>query len=442
MNTNNEDLVLPPGNLGLPIIGETLSFLNDPKFASKRTKKYGKTFKTNIFGKNTVVISGAEENRFLLMNENKYFSTTWPPSTKILLGEDSFAIKTGEEHQQRRKLLFQAFQPRVLSGYVPKMQKIAQSYLEKWVKLGNLTWYPELRNYTFDTACKLLIGIDYASQSDLFEWFEIWGQGLFRLPVNLPWTKFGKAMKCREKMLKEIEKIILKRQQETSDESDALGILLQAKDEDGKSLSLQELKDQVLLLLFAGHETLTSAIASFCLLLAQQGEVLKKVREEQAKINIEGELTIENLKSMTYLDQVLKEVLRLVPPVGGGFRDVINTCELGGYLIPKGWGVLYQIGVTHSDQNIYTQPQQFDPDRFNPERGEDQSKTFGYLPFGGGIRECLGKEFARLEMKIFAALLIRNYDWELLPDQDLSMIANPTPHPRDGLKVHIKLYQK
>ena len=104
-------------------------------------------------------------------------------------------------------------------------------------------------------------------------------------------------------------------------------------------------------------------------------------------------------------------------------------------MIPKGWSVLYNVPKTHQDKNIYSSPSEFDPERFAPERLEDKSKSFSHIPFGGGMRECIGKEFAKLEMKIFAALLVRDYEWKLLPNQDLSIIPAPTPYPKDKLKV-------
>ncbi len=169
------------------------------------------------------------------------------------------------------------------------MEKITQNYLQKWEKMNNLTWYPELRNYTFDIACSLLVSTENASQTPLAEYFT------------------------------------------------------------------------------------------------------------------------EKLKQMTYLEQVLKEVLRLVPPVGGGFRRVINAFEFNGYYIPEGWTIQYQITETHKDREIYQNYQDFAPERFSPTREEDKKKNFGYVPFGGGLRECLGKEFARLEMRIFASLLVQKY---------------------------------
>ena len=187
--------------------------------------------------------------------------------------------------------------------------------------------------------------------------------------------------------------------------------------------------------MFAGHETLTSEIASFCLLTAQHPEVMQHLREEQKRLNVTGTTTLEDLKQMVYLEQVLKEVMRLIPPVGGGFREVIQTFEFGGYRIPQGWNVQYQIAQTHKDEEIYPESDRFDPDRFAPNQSADKQASFGYIPFGGGLRECLGKEFAGLEMRLFASKLLQNYQWELVPEQNLELVTVPTPHPRDGLKV-------
>ncbi|HEY9878320.1 MAG TPA: cytochrome P450 [Leptolyngbyaceae cyanobacterium] len=426
----------PPGRFGLPWIGETLEFFADPDFAKKRHQLYGPVFKTRLLGRPTIFLKGPEANYFVLTQENKYFVISWPPSVKALLGPLSLALQSGEVHANRRKLMAQAFQPRALVGYVPAMVEISDRYLERWANLGTLTWYPELRNYTFDIACKLLIGLDNASTTDLGHWFETWCEGLFSIPLNLPWTRFGQAYRCRSQLLEGLAVLIRDRKQQPDPGTDALGLLLQATDEDGNHLSTEELKDQVLLLLFAGHETLTSAIASFCLLMAQHPDIKIKAKAEQAAFAGQP-LTLETLKQMTYLEQVLKEVLRLIAPVGGGFRRVVEPCQYGGFTLPKDWNVLYQINLTHKDSDTFSTPDQFDPERFNPERAEDKAKPFSLVPFGGGLRECLGKEFARLEMKVFAAKLLQGYDWCLLPEQDLTLVTVPTPHPKDGLKVQL-----
>ncbi len=430
----------PPGTLGLPLIGETLAFFTDRSFVSKRHAQYGPVFKTSIFGTPTVFFKGPEGNRFILSHENEYFRVSWPPSVKTLLGPLSLALQTGHVHMARRQLLVQAFQPRALSGYIPAMEEIGDRYFKAWLAQsqtkGQLTWYPQLRDYTLDVACKLLIGLDNGSKTKLGELFVSWNAGLFSLPINLPWTAFGKAFRNRQGLLHELERLIVQRQAEDAhpaEARDALDIMLAARDEEtGEGLSIEELKDQVLLLLFAGHETLTSAIASFCLLVAQHPEVLEKARAEQQPF-IGQPLTLESFKKMPYLDCVIKEVMRFSPPVGGGFREVLQDIEYGGYRIPKGWSSLYQIAATHSNGEVFPEPDLFDPSRFD--ETAERRAPFSHIPFGGGLRECLGKEFARLEMKLFAARLLQSYRWELLPDQDLSMVVVPTPKPRDGLKV-------
>jgi cytochrome P450 len=426
-----QKLPLPPGNFGLPIIGETISFFRDPNFVKKRYQKYGKIFKSRIFGSPTIFVSGAEANYFLLTNENKYFTVLWPKSTTVLLGNNALATQRGDLHGQRRKLMFQAFQPRALASYIPTMESITKKYLDRWQSQKNLTWYPKIRDYTFDIACHLFIGTEGNDLAPVRELFENWVKGLFSLAIDLPWTNFGKGLRARRELLKYIKQIVETRKQAENWGKDALGILLQAKDEDGNSLSTEELQDQILTLLFAGHETLTSAIASFCLLTAQNPDILQKLRQEQELFDYSIPFTPESLKEMTYLDKVLQEVLRLIPPVGGGFRKVIRDCEWQGYSFPKDWSIQYSIVLTHDDGEVYPNPDHFDPDRTPPER----NKPFSYVPFGGGMRECIGKEFARLEMKIFAALLLQGYDWQLESNQDLSMTTIPTPRPKDGLKA-------
>jgi cytochrome P450 len=141
------------------------------------------------------------------------------------------------------------------------------------------------------------------------------------------------------------------------------------------------------------------------------------------------------MKRMPYLDQVMKEVLRFLPPVGGGFRKVVKECSFHGYRIPAGWSLLYAIGSTHADGQAFADVDRFDPERFGPARAEDKKTRFAFVPFGGGPRVCLGMEYARLEMAVLSVLLCRSYRWELVPGQDLSTAPGPTPRPRSGLQV-------
>lgn len=439
-NIESEDTKydLPPGSLGWPLIGESLQFISNPEFAQDHYKKYGNIFITKLFGTPTVFVSGGEAVKFVLSNENKYFQAYPVGNVKSLLGEYSLSLQTGKIHQERRRLLIKAFSPRRLLAYQNTIQDITEEYLNKWSKMSEFKWYHELRRYTFDIACKYLISIDHGSATKFGEYFKSWSKGLFAITPPLPFTNSRKALVDREKLLKLLDKIIKKRLNSTKVYDDALFHLMNTKLDDGGKLPLEEVKHQILLLLFAGHETLTSSLSSLCINLSLNPNVLNSCREEQDRcFKNNGSI---KLSSMPYLDKVLLESMRIVPSVGAGFRKVIQACNLSNYRIEKDWLIFYHILLTHQNPEVYEQTSKFNPDNFNPIHYQELTKSSNYIPFGGGIRECIGKDFAMLEMKIFASSLISNCEWELIPNQNLEYNLIPVPNPKDGLIA--KLWMK
>ncbi|XP_075697123.1 cytochrome P450 26C1 [Rhinoderma darwinii] len=146
-------------------------------------------------------------------------------------------------------------------------------------------------------------------------------------------------------------------------------------------------------------------------------------------------LSLEKLKGLHYLDCVVKEVLRLLPPVSGGYRTALQTFELDGYQIPKGWSVMYSIRDTHETAAIYQNADSFDPDRFLAERDDGKASRFNYIPFGGGVRSCIGKELAQVILKILAIDLVGTAKWELATPNFPKMQTVPIVHPVDGLQL-------
>ncbi|MEE6485676.1 hypothetical protein FKM82_014373 [Ascaphus truei] len=146
-------------------------------------------------------------------------------------------------------------------------------------------------------------------------------------------------------------------------------------------------------------------------------------------------LSLEKLKCLRYLDSVVKEVLRLLPPVSGGYRTALQTFELDGYQIPKGWSVMYSIRDTHETAAVYQNAELFDPDRFSSERDEGKVGRFNYIPFGGGVRSCIGKELAQVILKILAVELVGTAKWELATPNFPKMQTVPIVHPVDGLQL-------
>ncbi|XP_069095918.1 cytochrome P450 26C1 isoform X2 [Pleurodeles waltl] len=147
-------------------------------------------------------------------------------------------------------------------------------------------------------------------------------------------------------------------------------------------------------------------------------------------------LRLEQINSLRYLDCVVKEVLRLLPPVSGGYRTALQTFELDGYQVPKGWSVMYSIRDTHETAAVFQNPEMFDPDRFGPDRDEGRAGRFNYIPFGGGARSCIGKELAQVILKLLAIELVTTARWELATASFPKMQTVPIVHPVDGLHLY------
>ncbi|MDX2230817.1 MAG: cytochrome P450 [Leptolyngbyaceae cyanobacterium bins.349] len=421
---------LPPGNTGLPIVGETWQFIADRDFVKTRYEQHGPIFKSRILGRNSVFMVGPEAAEFVLSSGMEYLSWRegWPLTFKALLGRSLF-VQEGEEHRRNRKLMMPAFHGMALAKYVATINAITEHYLQKWETLGEFVWYDEFKQLTFDIASQIFLGTppgeDTAQLSRLFT----------QLTNGLFGAGFLNALKARKQLLAHLTTVIQEKQHHPGD--DALSLLIQAVDEHGDRLSLPEIRDQALLLLFAGHETTTAMLTWICLELARHPQCLEQARLEQTQF-LASAPTLEEIGKMPYLDQVLSEIERFHPPVGGGFRGVIKPFEFKGYHVPKGWLLQYSILHTHRLSSVYNHPDQFDPDRFSPERQEAKPQPYHLIGFGGGPRICIGLAFAKLEMKLVMARLLREYQWEILPDQRLDPVIIPTRRPKDGLQVRFR----
>ncbi len=431
--------LLPPGSSGWPLVGETLHFLLDRNFMQKRQRRHGSIFRSNILGTPTIFMIGPEAVRFVLASHFDHFSwgQGWPESFQTLLGESLF-VQDGAEHQRNRRLLLPAFHGKALASYFATMDSITRQYLERWLNLGEFAWFSENKQLTFDIASQILLGAtpgpEVARLSGLFATLT---NGFFALRRStLPWTRFGKALAARDEILRHLAKVIKDREQ--SPTNDALSLLLAARDEHGEQLSQREIMLQSMLLLFAGHETTTSMITSLCLELARHPKVLARARAEQAQLVAQGPVSLEQLGQMPYLEQILREIERLHPAVAGGFRGVVKPFEFNGYAVPEGWRVQYSIVRTHNTPSVYAAAERFDPDRFGPEREEHKKQAFSLIGFGGGPRVCIGVAFAQMEMKLIAAHLLRSYQWDLLPNQNLDLATIPTRRPKDNLRVFFR----
>ncbi|MBW4540286.1 MAG: cytochrome P450 [Myxacorys chilensis ATA2-1-KO14] len=419
---------LPPGSTGLPFIGETLQFLTDRNFVQKRYQRHGSVFKSHIIGRPTVFMVGPDAVEFLLSSgfDNFSWRDGWPDTFKLLLGRSLF-VQEGEEHRKNRRLMMPAFHGAALARYFSSMEEITQQHLKKWEQQQTLQWYEEFKQLTFDIASQIFLGTPPGKETErLSQLFTTLTSGLLSFP-NLPGSQFKKSLAARNALLDHLAIVINQRKENPTD--DALSLLLDAQDEEGNRLSFEEIRAQAMLLLFAGHETTTSMLTWFALEVARNKDVYQKAKAEQQTFS--DAVTLEQISKMPYLDQIFNEIERLHPPVAGGFRGVVKPFEFNGYSVPAGWLAQYSILHTHRLPEVYPDPEKFDPDRWH----NTKQKPFSLIGFGGGSRVCIGLAFAKLEMKLVAAHLLRHYEWELLPHQRLEPVQIPTRRPKDRLRV-------
>ncbi|XP_050396659.1 cytochrome P450 26B1-like [Patella vulgata] len=429
-------LPLPPGSLGFPLVGETLSFImSGAQFFKNRKKFYGNVFKTHLLGNPTIRVSGAKNVRKILLGENSLVTTYWPTSVRMLMGDGAISHAIGATHRMRRKALLKAFSHDALTSYVPIIQEVVQQFIQKWCREGYVFGYPECKRMAFKVACRVLVGFNMPApeHQKLLTVFHVFLDNLFSLPFNLPGSGLSKGMKARKILLERIEECIQQKQTQENDSgfNDAMKLMMDM--EGDEKLNLEELKDVGLELLFAGHATCASAAASLLSQLAKKRAVVDRIADELKQHGLEDDrskLSYDVINKLSFVSNVVKETLRISPPVGAGFRKVIKSFELDGYQVPRGWTLAYSIRETQEAAEMFSDGEKFDPDRWNQIKDE----KFHYLPFGAGSRACPGKELAKLILKIFAIELSRSCTWKLL-NESAQINYLPVPHAADGLPV-------
>ncbi len=435
-------LPLPPGSFGLPLLGETLEFIKSPRaFVESRRRRYGNVFRSRILGDPTVFMMGSDAMQWIFASERAgTLQRRWAYTFRRVFGAESVAMLDGGAHQERRQLLNTTFSVAAMHDLVPIIEATAARYLDRWADRGGvITLAAEFQKLVFELALVLIFREEYADIDidHMSRLFAAWKAGHFSpIPLDLPMTTFGRALAARRALIEAIEPIVIARQRRSEQTSDVLGSLLSARDGAGRPLSHSAISDEILLQLFAGHETIVTVISNMMLLLAVHPDVLRRCREEQRAVAAGDGLTLDHIKAMLYLHQTVNEVFRFITPVNLSFRGVVRDVSYDGYRIPSGWSVALGFDGTHHAPSSWSTPEHFDPERFGPDRAEHKKEPCKFLPFGGGPRVCPGRHFAMAEIPIIMSLLLRHYRWELAVDQDLTIAPLPAPMPKSGIKVH------
>ncbi|XP_071250847.1 cytochrome P450 26A1 [Salvelinus alpinus] len=445
---------LPPGSMGLPFIGETLQLLlQRRKFLRMKRQKYGCIYRTHLFGNPTVRVMGANNVRHILLGEHKLVAVQWPASVRTILGSNTLSNMHGTQHKNKKKAIMRAFSRDALEHYIPVIQEEVRSAVREWLqKDSDVLVYPEMKRLMFRIAMRILLGFDpeqiQTDEHELVEAFEEMIKNLFSLPVDVPFSGLYRGLKARNLIHSKIEENIQRKIDSGKEvkHRDALQQLIDISRNSDEPFSMQAIKESATELLFGGHETTASTATSLVMFLGLNPDVVNKLRQElhqqeERGVDLLGQnVNMEVLEQLKYTGCVIKETLRMNPPVPGGFRVVLKTFQLNGYQIPKGWTVIYSICDTHDVADVFPNKEEFDPERFMDGSSEDSSR-FNYIPFGGGSRMCVGKEFAKVLLKIFLLELTLRCDWTL-SNGPPTMKIGPTVYPVDNLPTVFRRHSR
>lgn len=442
---------LPPGSLGLPIIGQSLTLLRAmrantaEKWLEERVRKYGPVSKLSLFGKPTVFIHGQAANKLVFAGDSGAIANQQTTSVRVILGERNLLELSGDDHKRVRDALVSFLKPECLKQYVGQIDGEIKRHLEMhWQGKDQVKVLSLMKTLTFNIICSLLFGIEYGSRRDkLINCFQTMTEGAWAVPINLPFTRYNKSIRASKRAREMVRELISEKRAElkqkgTPSHQDLITCMLGIHGKDGKRLiSEDEIVHNVMLVMVAGHDTSSVLITFIVRVLATDPLILAGVVQEQeqiAKSKSKGELlTWEDLAKMKYTWRVAMETLRVFPPIFGGFRKALKDIEFGGYIIPRGWQIFWVTNMTHMDANIFQEPTKFDPTRF-----ENQASIPPYclVPFGGGVRICPGYEFARIETLVTMHYLVTRFTWKLCCKDD-KFRRDPMPFPTQGLPIQI-----
>jgi cytochrome P450 len=318
--------------------------------------------------------------------------------------------------------------------------------LASWAPGARVDLYEWTRTLALRIALRALFGFDpdhLPRGVDLAHEFEVglgfYGRDYVLQSMHGPGTPWNAMRRARERIDVILFAEIARRRAASETGEDLLSLLLEAEDEDGLKLSDQEVRDQVMTLLFAGHDTTTATISFLFYELARHPDVLTRLHEERERVIGDRPPTAAELAGdvLPYLDMVLDETLRLYPPAWIGPRRAMEDVEIAGVLVPAGAQVNYSSYASHRLPGVFPDPDAFVPERFTPERVAALPKG-AYIPFGGGSRTCIGMRFGQLEMKAIALRILPRFHLELPGAHRLEIRQAPTLGPKDGLPMTVR----
>jgi cytochrome P450 len=432
----------PPGPDGLPVLGSTLSFLNDPFEAYERwAAEYGDVVATDIGPRTFVMVAHPDPIEEVLVTEQDQFVKG--DFQRSQLGDivgDGLLLSEGEFWQAQRERLSPAFFLDRIAEYGETMVGETRTRAE-WDSGETIVLNDELQQLSLAIMARTLFGFEISEAEGTFadtartisERFNLAHLSTY-LPEWVPTRRNRRYRRALSDLDTVIYRLIDQRRAASETPDDLLDILVAAADDPSTDIDDESLRDEIATVILGGHDTASLAMTYTLYAVATHPAVEERVLEEIDETLADSDPTVDDLGSLPYLDAVVREAMRLYPPAYTLFREPTSAVELEGYTIPEGATVTIPQWIVHRDGRWYDEPTTFDPDRWidGPERAE-----YAYFPFGGGKRQCIGMRYGRMETKLVVATLLQHYRFESAID-DLDFSAALTLQPAEDVSMTVR----
>ncbi|MFI4990854.1 MAG: cytochrome P450 [Solirubrobacterales bacterium] len=457
LRSERSPVPFPPGETSFSLM-RTRRFAAEPhEMLLEYYARYGPVFTLRLFHSNVVFMLGPEANHYMLVSHAANF--TWRDGHfRDLIGlmGDGLLTIDGDFHRQSRRIMLPVFHRDHVAASLEAIVSETERALEKIEPGTQIDLYAWTRRLAMRVAMRTLFGVDPDGRraraidaAGLFEEALAFYSSEYLLRVfrnrRSPWGRMQQAARELDTLI--YDEIAERRAGRSSigrrRGEDILSLLLDACDEDGNQLSELQIRDEVMTLLFAGHDTTTSTVSFMFYELARNPRIVERLLVEQDALlgrrpdgtaaPSAAQLTSGEL---TELEMVLDETLRKYPPAWVGPRRAVESFEFAGHTIPARAFVNYSSWASHHLPDVFDSPEEFRPERFTPEAKAAMPKG-AYVPFGGGSRTCIGMRFGQLEVRTIATLLLSRFGFSLPEDFELKIRQMPTISPEEGLPMRV-----
>ncbi len=436
---------VPGHSGGIPVVGETLTMLRNPdRYLREVYESDGPVAWRRGLGRKMVMALGPDAWTEIQQNKEKAFANS--PGYEPVIGRffhRGLLLLDFDEHLFHRRVMQSAFARDRLVGYLDRMNPTVAEHVGLWQSQGQVHASPAFKNLALDIATQTFLGTERGDSADAmgraFNDCVLAAGAVVRVPLpgaryGLPGTEWSRGIQARRLLASELGAMVAAKRE--SEGTDLFSVLCQVRSDDGDVFTDEDIVNHMVFLMFAAHDSSTATMTAMAYHLARNPEWQERCRAESLALG--DRASYDELQQLTSLDLVMKESLRMTPPIPMMFRCAVKDTQVLGRFIPEGTVVGLLPHFSHHMPEYWTNPYSFDPDRFSEERREDKGHRNAWVPFGSSAHKCIGMYFAGMEIKATFHQLLRSSRWDLPENYQLRWAMTGLPQVRDGLPINLQ----